>query len=177
MGVHEEEWRPILEVNGVYEVSNMGRVRRKFKKGYKICNPYLDKDGYPRLTLCVNDKRIYRNVHRLVAIAFIPNPNNLPQVNHISEVKTDNRVINLEWSSVVDNVNHGTAIQRRAATQGTSIVNTKTGERFESIADAARHYGLNRRTLSSWLSGEYKSREEIHRHWKYEEEAIDNGEI
>ena len=89
----EEIWKTITEFEN-YEVSNLGRIRNSKKK---ILNQYKNTKGYLQLTLYKNKKQYTKRVHRLVAQAFIPNPNNLPQINHKSGIKTDNNINNLEW--------------------------------------------------------------------------------
>ncbi len=87
-----------------YLVSNLGNVKNK--NSNKLLKPYLTR-GYPRVSLYdANGKRYCKLVHRLVAQAFIPNPENLPVVNHISGIKTDARVSNLEWVSHSENLSH-----------------------------------------------------------------------
>ena len=110
-----EEWRPIVGYEGQYEVSSYGRVRsldrydrmNRFWKG-RILKSYTDTVGYLNVRLCSNGKLKHHLVHRLVAEAFIPNPDNLPQVNHRDEVKNNNSVENLEWCDGKYNVNYGT---------------------------------------------------------------------
>ena len=111
-----EEWRSIEGYEGQYEVSSYGRVRSldmyvkscygsyRLRKG-KILSPGIRPDGY----LVVSLKYKMFRVHRLVAQAFIPNPDNLPQVNHKDEDKSNNRVDNLEWCDSKYNNNYGTA--------------------------------------------------------------------
>ena len=111
-----EEWRPIEGYEGLYEVSSYGRVRsldKYVKSGYgsyrlrkgKILSPGIRPDGYLVVSL---QYKMFR-VHRLVAQAFILNPDNLPQVNHKDENKANNRVDNLEWCDSKYNNNYGTA--------------------------------------------------------------------
>ena len=111
-----EIWRPIPNYKAEYEVSSMGRVRSLDralphprnktmylpKKG-KILKPGLDKYGYPTVTLCKEGKTKTFKVHRLVALAFIPNPDNLPQIDHINAIKYDNRPENLRWCTTQQN--------------------------------------------------------------------------
>jgi uncharacterized HNH endonuclease L245 len=93
-----EEWK-VIKDNPKYSISSIGRI--KFNATGYILKPHYDKDGYIDAALSVSKyKAIYRRAHRLVAEAFIPNPNNYPVVNHINCVKDDNRVENLEWCTV-----------------------------------------------------------------------------
>ena len=118
-----EEWKSIPGYEGLYEVSSYGRVKslERYKSNNggiqlikeKILKPHNTKKGY--LTVQFSNK-IFK-VHRLVAEAFIPNPDNLPMVNHKDEDKTNNNVDNLEWCTAKYNSNYGTAIER--------MINTK----------------------------------------------------
>lgn len=149
----EEEWRDIEGFNGRYAVSNYGRVRQvSIPKGRewgnrkavqeKIINQ-RSSNGYHRVSLqdCNGKYRSY-SVHRLVAMAFIPNPDDLPQVNHLNEDKSDNRVCNLEWSTASHNTNWGTRNARVAEKLKVPViqVNINTGEKryFDSTLDARR---------------------------------------
>ena len=111
----EEIWKPVNEdgFEGVYEVSNLGRVRsldHKTKRGMvkgKYLKPGVDWQGYHHVVLYNNGVRKVRYIHRLVAIAFIENVYNHPQVNHKDENKANNQVSNLEWCSDSYNLSYG----------------------------------------------------------------------
>ncbi len=113
-----EEWRPVVNYEGLYEVSNFGRIKSlsRFmnnKHGGKsllkerIIRPAISQKGYLCVALSKDCKMKSFTVHRLVAEAFIPNPNNLLQINHRNEIKTDNSVWNLEWCDNEYNCNYG----------------------------------------------------------------------
>ena len=115
----EEIWKDIKGFENYYQVSNLGRVKSKFRiieridgknirKEEKILNPYTSKKGYLMVDLSVYGKRVRKTiaVHRLVAIAFISNIENKPQINHIDGDKTNNRIDNLEWCTNKENQHH-----------------------------------------------------------------------
>lgn len=111
----EEIWRPVVGYEGLYEVSSYGRVR-SLRRG-RILTSSINRDGYVRCHIKVNGVSKYYLVHRMVAEAFIPNPDNLPQVNHKDEDKTNNRVENLEMCNAKYNSNYGSRIERVRATK------------------------------------------------------------
>lgn len=102
-------WKPV-KIDGFehdYQVNNYGEVRSTKTGHYRKLKPKLNKHtGYLYYNLWNNGSSITRSAHRLVALSFIPNPSMLPEVNHINEVKTDNRVENLEWVTTHDNNEH-----------------------------------------------------------------------
>lgn len=108
-----ETWKDIPKYEGLYQVSNMGRIKslkRKTLNGKclydKILNNRINHNGYLMIFLSKNKKIKGYRIHRLVAQAFIPNPDNLPQVNHIDKNKTNNRINNLEWCTAKYNTQH-----------------------------------------------------------------------
>lgn len=120
--MEKEIWKEIEEFGGNYSVSSEGRVRSNgLLKGknskVRILKTELSKKGYLRVGLVKDGKQKKYLVHRLVAIAFLDNPNNLPDVNHKNECKTDNRLINLEWMSRRDNMNYGDRTKKSSTTR------------------------------------------------------------
>lgn len=116
---NEEIWKDIIGYEGLYQVSSLGRVRsldkydsmNRFYEG-RILKLFADRLGYLSVVLYSNSKRKHYLVHRLVAEAFIHNPDNLPQVNHKDENPSNDNVENLEWCDGKYNVNYGTRIDR-----------------------------------------------------------------
>ena len=128
----KEEWKAIQGYEGIYEVSNFGNVRSlpRYKRGNfdskvfiegKTIKQVKNNRGYYIVQLSKNNKVKNFSVHRLVAEAFIPNPNNFPQVNHKDEDKSNNRVSNLEWMTLKRNINYGTRNKRMALTKGKNV--------------------------------------------------------
>ena len=100
----KEEWKDIPNYEGLYQISNLGNIKRK-KDNY-IFKKNKNNGGYRIVTLTKNKIEKNVSVHRLVAQAFIPNPNNLPQINHIDGNKMNNNVNNLEWCTQSENMKH-----------------------------------------------------------------------
>lgn len=109
-----EIWKDIKGYEGLYQASNLGRVRSK----KTILKPYKNTFGYLIVYLSKNNIRKNCRVHRLVAKTFIPNPENKPQVNHINGIKTDNRVENLEWCTNGENEKHAYKLGLKTINKG-----------------------------------------------------------
>lgn len=108
-----EIWKDIKDFEGLYWISNLGRVKNKHGK---ILKPRLSSNGYYNICLYKNNKAKCYTVHRLVAEAFIPNPDNLPEINHKDENRLNNEVYNLEWCNRKYNQHYGSAIKKNIKT-------------------------------------------------------------
>lgn len=162
-----------------YFVSDCGDVFSKksgnlIKKSL-ICNKTT---GYQAVMFWNNKKRYFKSVHRLVAEAFIPNPENKKDVNHINGIKTDNRVENLEWNTRSENIKHSFDVLRRKPTwlgktgkncPNSKIVlqikNDKIVSVFYGISEAMRKTGINYNSISMTCLGKRKSAGGYQ--WKY----------
>lgn len=100
----EEEWKDIQGYENYYQISNLGKIKSKYYS--RIRGYILNQGGYCVAQLCVKGKRKGFALHRLVAKHFIPNPLNLPEVNHLDFNKENNRIDNLEWCTSKDNTLH-----------------------------------------------------------------------
>lgn len=155
--MNNEMWKDIKGYEGLYQVSNKGRVksltrRVRNKNGTslmrgKIRTPNCRRDGYLQVGLSAKNKVIKHLIHRLVAEAFIPNPDNLPQVNHIDEDKTNNNVDNLEWCTHKYNSTYGTTNERQQIT-----LNNTPGARKRQQAGIER---MKKPVLQYSLDGEF----------------------
>ena len=108
----KEIWKDVVDFEGLYQVSNKGRIRSLKYGKEKILKLVRTHNGYLRICLIKNGEKKMCLVHRLVSQVFLPNPQNLPDVNHKNEDKTNNNVNNLEWCDKKYNSNYGTRNQR-----------------------------------------------------------------
>ena len=165
-----EIWKDIKGYEGLYQVSNMGRIkslnyRRTGKEG--IMTPSKNNDGYLIICLYKNKKTKTFLVHRLVAKHFLPNNNNLPEVNHIIddfEHRSDNRVENLEWCTREYNNNYGNRtkkhsenIKRYKNPKAKKVKCITTNEIFNCMKDAEEKYNVAYQSISSCCKGKLKS--------------------
>lgn len=169
----EELWKEIAGTDGCYYVSTMGRVysasrRVQFGRRERYTEPTLlaprpKKNGYLQVQIFGKN----RHIHRLVADAFIPNPLNLPIINHKDENKANNCVENLEWCDQFYNVNYGTAKERmrESAMKKFAVINVETGEIFPCPMDAYRATGIHHDGISR--ACREKERTAGGYHWEY----------
>lgn len=149
-------WRPIAGYEGLYEVSDDGQVRSRKTGHCRAIKPKANKyTGYLAVNLRKNGSCITRTVHRLVAEAFLPNPDGLQYVNHIDEDKTNNRVENLEWCTPSYN-NHFSSYKRRKRVVVYSVEGDLLAT-FESESIAASLLGVSKSTVSQALTGAHQT--------------------
>ncbi len=161
-----ELWMDVAGYEGAYQVSNLGRVRSQarlttgtkrstYQIPERVLRPWNHNAGYLCVTLCGGAKKTKYLVHRLVASAFLPNPERLPTVNHIDGNKTNNRVENLEWCNDEYNswhnayeLKHETTIRKRP------VVCLNDGKTYPSAAEAARRTGCSNQNIIKVCQGE-----------------------
>lgn len=137
-----DTWKDVEGYEGLYQVSNTGLIRsldrfdntNKYLKG-RTLRPGKKETGYLLVVLCKEGHRAIRTVHRLVAAAFIPNPNNLPQVNHIDGVKTNNLASNLEWVTKSENAKHAVKLGLTVLPRSKGSFNSQAKLREEDVLE------------------------------------------
>lgn len=161
-----EKWKDIAGYEGLYQVSNLGRIKslsnRSNHKNEIIMKEHIV-TGYSQVVLTKNGKGKNFKVHRLVAFAFIRNPYEFPEVNHINGNKQDNRVSNLEWVTTSQNVNHAFATGLNRARKGAENKRSKTVVQmsledaeiqiFHGMREAERKTGISHFEISACCSG------------------------
>ena len=150
-----------VEIEGFekYEASNLGRVRN-IKSGI-VLKPWITKDGYLRHCLYKHNKRKNLLLHRIIATAFIDNPEKKPQVNHIDENKLNNDLSNLEWCTERENAIHGTRTKRVAEKLSQKVIQLDLNDNilnvFKSMRQAERETGVSVGNISSCCNRKTKS--------------------
>lgn len=188
-----EIWKDIKGYEGLYQVSNQGRVKSlerykigrfgiKYRVNEKIIIPHQDKYGYIRVGIYKDGVERTIRIHKLVAEVFIPNPNNYTEINHIDEDKTNNRVENLEWCSRSYNVRYGSRLDKVSkALQGhyntkcsKSVLCVELNRKFPSSMEAERWLGIHKAhsNICKCCIGKPKYKTAYGYHWRYIEEEV-----
>lgn len=143
----KEIWKPIKDYEGLYEISNLGRV--KSLKFQTILKPYK-KNGYLCVNLYCNAETKHEYIHRLVAKAFIPNTNDYKYINHIDCDKHNNKVNNLEWCTQAHNIKESIRNHLQVRVKPVEIEKIKTGEKykFPTMKEASKFMFNHDRKLS-----------------------------
>lgn len=176
-----DDWKAVLGYEGLYVVNSCGVVKslgrsltrkdgRSYSREERVLTQHPDAKGYMKVHLCKDGKPKNAFVHRLVAQAFILNPDNLPQVNHINEDKTDNRACNLEWVSCADNVNYGTGKVRCGKAHEFSVVMIMpdgSETEFPSASAAARELGIVSQGIQNCCAGRMPTYKGVR--WRYKD--------
>lgn len=156
-----ECWKPIKEYQGMYEVSNKGRIKSTHHFVHTILELQLSSWEYHIISLAKNKTKKTFIVHRLVAEAFISNPDNNPQINHINGIKTDNYIENLEWCTGTENIQHAYRTGLNIPMKGEdSAVATLTNEQALSIFNdidnqiaIGKKYSISRNMVNAIKTG------------------------
>lgn len=154
-----EIWKNVKDYEGLYQVSNLGRVKRVSYN--KILKPSCNKYGYLIVGLYKNGKSKSHYIHRLVANEFITNPNNLPCINHMDENKFNNTVENLEWCTHKYNSNYGTAAKRMGIKHRKKVIQISLSGKiinvWNSIIDAVKKTNTNYGDISACCKNKRKT--------------------
>lgn len=165
-----EVWKSITGYEGQYEISNLGRVksvkrevpkRAGFRKiAESIKNIRTNKYGYCDILLCSNNKKLHYTIHRLVAQAFIPNPENKKTVNHKNGIRTDNRIENLEWSTAKENIDHKFQILKSDGNRCQPVIQLSVDGQiistFKSAVHAQKETNISSHGINKCTRGERK---------------------
>lgn len=155
--------KDIKNYEGLYAVTSCGKVwSYKSKKFLKLRER---KDGYLCVDLCKDGIKKTCFIHRLVAEAYIPNPENKPQINHIDEDKSHNWINNLEWATAKENVNHGTRNERARKANGKPVYCVELDKVFSNAREAGKEIGRTSSAVCYCLHGNTKTCGGYH--WRY----------
>lgn len=158
-----EVWKDIEGYKGKYQVSNMGNVKSLNYRSTgqeKILKQIFNAVGYPQVGLYKDGKMKWHMTHKLVAQAFIDNPDNKPRISHINTIRADNRAENLCWASQKEISNNPITKGRPRGRIAARVF--CEGTIFNSVAACAEHYGVKRTTMYNWLNGTNPMPSDLH---------------
>lgn len=161
-------WTAIPNYEGLYEINTKGEIRslhNRYSNETVILKQGVGSKGYKNVTLCKNGHQTTFNVHRLVALVFLPNPDSLPCINHKDEDKTNNDVSNLEWCSYYQNNVYGSRLTKSAAKRSIPVLCIETGVKYSSAYAAQRQIGIRQNQISRCCHGKAKTAGGYH--WKF----------
>ena len=158
-------------LNGDYAVTIDGDVISI--KSNKSLRSHDNGHGYKTVCLCIDGKPKHYYVHRLVASAFVENPNDYPEVNHIDEDRGNNRAENLEWCTSKYNKNYGRRAERFGRRRGRPVVCLETGHVFYSCGDAGRNMGIRREDIHACCTGYRNTHSAGGYHWAFADISCD----
>ena len=158
--------RDIKDYEGLYAATSCGKIYSYRAK--RFLKPIKNKKGYLYVNLCKDGVCKHYFVHRLVADAYLPNQDNLPQVNHKDEDKSNNALPNLEWISPKDNTNYGTGKERSAKSRQKKVICIETQQIFDSVTKAAKAVNVSPSHISECCRGKLKTSGGYH--WAYYED-------
>ena len=164
----KEIWKDVIGYEGLYKVSNCGKVKSLHYEGTDRIQELKPSDngrGYMHIQLSKNGKVSTVYIHRLVAEAFIENPLNLPEVNHIDENTSHNEVSNLEWCDKEYNCNYGNHNKNISKSKGYPVLCLETGITYAGTNDAYRKTGISFQNISLVCKGKRQTAGGYH--WKY----------
>lgn len=170
-----EEWKDIEGYEGLYQVSNLGRVRSLWFEKERILKLYKNVKGYYCISLCKNGIHQNRSVHRLVAEAFIPNTDNKPSIDHINTIKNDNRVENLRWVTNKENSNNPLTKEKQIKSKLSKPIlqfdkNMELVKKWNGVREIERELNYLHNSISKCCKNQYGFKSAYGYKWGFEKD-------
>lgn len=177
-----EIWKDIDGFEGLYKISNLGNIysiggrvmggmNNRYKNKPRMMKPHI-RNGYEHVCLTKDKKQFHYKIHRLVAMAFVPNPNDYPFVNHKNEIKDDNRAVNLEWCTAKYNLNYGSHNEKMRKTKSKKPIaqfdmNGNFIEIHDSSRDIERKFGYFHNNITNCCKHKYGYKSAYGYKWEF----------